>query len=346
MHRARAPADPAALLRWFDVVQRRLPWRETRDPYRILVSELMLQQTRVETVRGRYLDLVATFPSFAALAAAEESEVLAAWSGLGYYRRARDLRRACQEIVARGFPTTRDGLARLPGVGRYTAAAVASIAFDEVVPALDGNVARVTSRLLGSTADPTRRAVRQRLEAEASRWLDAERPGASNQALMEIGATRCHPRAPNCSGCPLAGSCRGRLLGRPESFPARRRKRPRVRESWRMFVVEREGWLLLRRRDAAAPFLAGMWELPWEPIESSGSTESRSKDRGARFRHAITYRDLDVEVVRAGAAPAACGAAAEWRWASPSERAQLPRTAMIEKALGALARGEAEEPVR
>lgn len=194
-------STPARLLAWYDRIRRDLPWRRTRDPWAIWVSEVMLQQTRVETAIPYFERFLIRFPDPAALAAAPIEEVLAQWSGLGYYRRARQLHGAAREVVERGgLPRSSAELERLPGIGPYTAAAIASIAFGEPVPVLDGNVVRVAARLSAEPEDPSRAAARGRLLAVAATLLEISRPGDSNQALMELGATVCLPKSPRIAG--------------------------------------------------------------------------------------------------------------------------------------------------
>ena len=212
------------LLDWYDRNQRDLPWRHREDPYSIWVSEIMLQQTQVETVLPYYEKFLTRFPEVESLAAAGTEEVLGYWSGLGYYRRARLMHQAAQQIVAsgEGFPGDLASLMELPGVGKYTAAAVGSIAFGIVEPAIDGNIERVVGRYVGLTDDPRRTGARRRIEAAARQLLSTRRPGDSNQALMEIGATLCRTRNPLCDKCPLAARCEARREGRPEAFARRR----------------------------------------------------------------------------------------------------------------------------
>ena len=199
------------LLRWYDARRRELPWRRTREPYRIWVSEVMLQQTRAETVIPYYKHFLQRFPTIAALAAAETEEVLSLWSGLGYYRRARQLHRAARMLVEEGgeIPRSVDALRRLPGVGPYTAAAVASIAFGVAVPALDGNVVRVLARRQALAGNPRSAEVRRQLESAAARLLAPQRPGDSNQALMDLGATVCKATQPGLSMVPPAAGLPG-----------------------------------------------------------------------------------------------------------------------------------------
>ena len=210
-------ADPwvDGLLTWFDANARDLPWRSDRSFYRVWVAEVMLQQTRVETVRGYYGAFLARFPDVATLAAAELEDVLKAWEGLGYYRRARYLHRAAQHLADAGtVPTEAAALRDLPGFGPYTANAVAAFAFGRRVVPVDGNVRRVGARLFGLER-PTPAAV----EARLNEHQPAERPAAFAEALIELGATVCTPRAPRCDACPLAGACTARAVGAPEAFP-------------------------------------------------------------------------------------------------------------------------------
>ena len=199
-----------ALLAWYRAHRRDLPWRRTRDPYAIWISEAMLQQTRVETVIPYWERFLARFPDVEALATADADDVIACWAGLGYYSRARNLHRAAQIVVERHagrLPADVELLRELPGVGRYTAGAVASIAFDRPAPIVDGNVARVLARLFGIAADVRSRAVQERLWREAEELARGEDPGALNQALMELGAMVCTPRAPRCADCPWSRRC-------------------------------------------------------------------------------------------------------------------------------------------
>lgn len=242
------------LLAWYDAHARDLPWRESRDPYRVWLSEIMLQQTRVTAVIAHYHEFLRRFPTVKELAAARESSVLAAWSGLGYYRRARLLHAAAKVIVGElvgKFPVNAAGLRELPGIGRYTAAAVASIAFGEPVAVVDGNVERVLQRISG------KRLAGEQLWAAAEEFLERERPGAFNQAMMELGATVCTPRAPVCMKCPVAESCatRGEMSG------VARVERQKKREIHYMLHA-REGKVFLVQRARDARLMAGMWELP------------------------------------------------------------------------------------
>lgn len=342
------------LLAWFDRHRRDLPWRRTSDPYRIWLSEVMLQQTRVEVVLPFYNRFLERFPTVQDLAQAGVEEVLAAWSGLGYYRRARQLHAAARAVAesGEGFPATVEGLLSLPGVGPYTAAAVASIAFGVPAPVMDGNVERVLSRVLALAEDPRSSAARQRLLAAAAALLDPERPGDSNQALMELGATLCSPRAPKCLLCPLHPGCRAARDGDPERYPVPRAKRETERHRLLVAVVEKDGGVLLFRRPEDSTLLAGTWELPWVSLGQDGAgtpEESPAAGLGARYggtwtlgasagrvRHGITYRDLEVEVHRAELGRGRFREGAEVGWFDAAGRAGLPLSSLVGKVLGAL----------
>ncbi len=254
-----------AILRWYDANKRDLPWRRTRDPYAIWVSEVMLQQTTVATVIPYWERFLGRFPDVAALAAAPEEEVLRAWSGLGYYRRARDLRRAAAAVVAAGgaaLPRSVEALRALPGIGPYTAAAIASIAHGAPVPVVDGNVERVLARLFAIDGDPKRGAARAEVARRAHDLLSADRPGDWNQALMELGATVCTPRAPLCAACPAAAACAAHARGAELSYPSAAPARATVGVlRGAAFVRGRDGRVLLARVRDGRPN-AGLWELP------------------------------------------------------------------------------------
>jgi A/G-specific adenine glycosylase len=347
----RAAPPPAAheLLAWYDRHRRDLPWRRTRDPYRIWLSEVMLQQTRVETALPYFARFTARFPSVEALALAPLEEVLALWSGLGYYRRARQLHAAARAVAARGgFPRQVPALLELPGIGPYTAAAVASMAFGVVVPVLDGNVERVTSRLL-ALAETRPAAARRRLAAAAAGLLDPARPGDGNQALMELGATICTPRRPRCLLCPLSPWCRAAAAGEPERYPAPRPRRAPERRRLVVAVAASDGRTLLFRRPDDSPLLAGTWELPWvEEGDGEAAAGLAAKyglrwqlgPRAARVRHGITWRDFEVAVHPAEVSPAGEvreGEGMAAGWFDDRARAGLPLSSLVGKALRALA---------
>jgi A/G-specific adenine glycosylase len=352
-----------ALLTWFDQHRRDLPWRRTSDPYKIWLSEVMLQQTRVETVLPFYNRFLERFPTVEDLAGAELDEVLALWSGLGYYRRARQLHAAARRIAERGaFPSTVEELLDLPGVGAYTAAAVASIAFGVAAPVMDGNVERVLSRCLALDEDPRASGARKRLLAAAAELLAPGRPGDGNQALMELGATLCSPRRPKCLLCPLRPGCRASLEGDPESYPVPKAKREGERHRLLVAVVEDGAGVLLFRRPEGSTLLAGTWELPWVTLERDGAVETADPGAGLRLRyggtwslgprtagvrHGITYRDLEVDVHRAELAwggEVREGMAAGFFDAAG--RAGLPLSSLVGKVLGALESRPAAAPAR
>lgn len=246
------PRDPTRrLARWYRRRARPLPWRATRDPYAIWLSEVMAQQTTIEVVVPRWTRFRRRFPTVAALARAPEREVLAEWSGLGYYARARNLHRAAKTVVAAGaFPRTLQGWRALPGVGAYTAAAVASITFGVVEPVVDGNVVRVLCRLYGLRLDPRALATLAKVRALARPLVPARNPGDHNQAVMELGALVCTPRAPRCGACPLRSFCRAAASGEPEAFPrAAARVSPRTIHLVGAIVQRRKRILLVEDRE-------------------------------------------------------------------------------------------------
>ena len=283
------------LLAWYRRHRRDLPWRRTADPYAVWVSEVMLQQTRVETARGYYERFLARYPTVTALAAAGEGEVLKAWEGMGYYSRARNLHRAARTIVGEHggqLPGTYDGLLDLPGVGPYTAAAVSSIAFDRPHPVLDGNVTRLLCRLLRVEDDPRRAPVRARLIAAGEALMPRSRPGDFNQALMELGARVCTPASPRCGDCPLGAHCRARAeLDDPSVLPVRPARRPRPHLEVAAGLIRRGNRLLLAQRPPGG-MLAGLWEFP------GGKREAGESLPDCLRREVREELDIDIEVER------------------------------------------------
>lgn len=250
LSRRRGRVLAQTLVDWYEGAQRDLPWRQTRDPYAIWVSEVMLQQTRVEVVRGRWESFLRRFPSLQALAEAPRADVLAEWAGLGYYRRAHLLHEAARAIAENAggeLPCDAAALRLLPGFGPYTAGAVASIAFDQPVAAVDGNVERVLSRLLALDGDPKRGATARCVRQSAQILVECASPNLVTQALMELGALLCTPRAPRCAECPWASGCAGRRSGVPESFP-RTAPRPETLQVAAYALVSVDGERLLWRR--------------------------------------------------------------------------------------------------
>ena len=283
------------LLEWYERCRRDLPWRRSLNPYAIWVSEIMLQQTRVAVVVERYQAFMARFPTLLALALATEQDVLAAWSGLGYYRRARMLHRTAQFVADHyqgNLPQTAEELRLLPGIGAYTAAAVASIAYGEPVAVVDGNVERVLCRMEGWKAGSRAgggNAVRRKIEELAARLVDPLRPGDFNQALMELGATLCVPRNPQCLVCPLAADCK--TQGEHDTAPRPRMQSREVAHalSVRSGLAHRE--VLLEQRPASLTVMPGLWELPT-------LRESAVPDEALRMtvRHAIMQVNFYVRI--------------------------------------------------
>jgi A/G-specific adenine glycosylase len=311
-----------ALLAWYDQNRRSLPWRKDRDPYRVWVSEIMLQQTRVAAVLEHYQRFLRRFPKVQTLAAARESSVLSVWSGLGYYHRARRMRQAAKVIVSERsgeFPRTAEEWRKLPGIGRYTAAAIASIAFGAAAAVVDGNVERVLERVFG------RSEVREGTWLRAETLLDRERPGDFNQAMMELGATLCVPRAPHCPRCPLNRWChsKGAKATRPQ--PVRKRK------DLYYGLAQRNGAVLLVRRPAKESLMAGMWELPSIPV-----SQRNGNVIVATLRHSITNTDYHVVVI-AVAPDTLRSLETEARWLAPKQWESLPLTGLARKVLRRLA---------
>ena len=266
------------LLEHYDTHRRDLPWRGSGEPYRVWVSEIMLQQTRVDTAIPYYHRWMERFPTVEALADGDEEAVLKAWEGLGYYSRARNLRRSAlivRERLGGVLPQDSRSLKTLPGIGEYSAGAIASIAYGEVVPAVDGNVRRVLSRLF-DLADPTHASLRKR----AGELVDPDRPGDWNQALMELGATICTARSPGCTGCPLSGQCRARAEGTQELRPVSKR-RPRVRTvSYAVLVATNPAGELLMVRRPPDGLLGGLWEFPAVEIGAEDAATGDAIPRG------------------------------------------------------------------
>lgn len=330
------------LLSWFRRRKRDFPWRASTDPYRVLVSEIMLQQTTSQVVIPAYERFLAAFPTVENLALSREDDVLTAWAGLGYYRRARSLHRAAREIVRDGWPRSARELERLPGIGPYTAAAVASIAFGEAVPVLDGNVVRVMSRFGCISGDPLRAGVRTKLLSLAGEFVSARSPGDSNQALMELGATVCRLAQPSCGDCPLSEGCGALEHGAQDRYPTPRKRPAPVEERHAVFVVrDAEGRYLLEKKSGDGP-LKGLWGFPVRgplgktgaatksPIYAKPPNVARSS-LVATVRHSIMNRRLMLEVYSATAAPPHRGARRKYLF--PGEIEKLPRSSIVDKVL-------------
>jgi A/G-specific adenine glycosylase len=323
------------LIRWYRKGHRALPWRATSDPYRIWVSEIMLQQTRAQAAIAYYERFLARFPTVEALAAASEDEVLAQWSGLGYYSRARNLRKAAVlAATAGGFPREYEGIRALPGIGDYTAAAVASIAFGLPHAVVDGNVLRVVARVENDASDIGSARTRERFRGVVEGWLDRKDPAHFNQAIMELGATVCLPRNPMCLVCPLAAVCRGREEGTAGQLPVKLRKTQPVALEGVLLIVERDGRVLLRRRDGGESRMAGFWDLP-APEELP---KARLGAEVGTFRHTITHHHYTWTVrlarfARGDRGPGAGGRGLAFGWFAPEELRGIPLCTTARKGL-------------
>ncbi|HEV8202415.1 MAG TPA: A/G-specific adenine glycosylase [Candidatus Polarisedimenticolia bacterium] len=351
------PGVAGPLVAWFRKNRRDLPWRRPtesglrradasnatrpmRDPYRVWVSEIMLQQTTVKAVVPYFERFLEAFPTIETLARSRSENVLAAWSGLGYYRRARHLHEAARLVAGRHdglLPRDRAALLELPGIGRYTAGAILSIAWGDPEPLVDGNVARVLCRLLGERRDPALPEVSDRLWRSAGELVAATKsPGDLNEALMELGATVCTPVSPACGACPLKRGCRAREAGAQDLIPPPRVRREAVFLRRRLAIVERGGRYLVRRRGKTG-LMDGLWEFPELPPGGSrgsrggnGGPALRATERLGSVRHLVTFRTIDVAVHRArleGATPAG------WRWVTRAGLRRLPTSSLVGKAL-------------
>jgi A/G-specific adenine glycosylase len=323
------------LLSWFDSHARDLPWRRTADPYRIWISEIMLQQTRVTAVLDYYSRFLALFPTIDALAQANEPAVLAAWSGLGYYRRAKMMHRAAQVVVQEhqgALPTTAAELRKLPGIGEYTSSAIASIAFGEPVAVVDGNVERVLLR-----AFPADESAAQLKPAAQVKWLrdraaslvDPNRPGDFNQAMMELGATVCLPQRPLCLHCPVQLFCATR--GEHQAPPPKKMRSRQI--AYALLRREHAGitQVLLERRPLSASLMPGMWELPEVAMQPDDLERVE-----IALRHAITVTNYRVQVLRFSEHEAKDRWPAQRhlrRWAKSGELGSLPLTGLARKIL-------------
>ncbi len=348
-------ADTAAiserLLAWYGRAGRDLPWRQTRDPYRIWLSEIMLQQTGVITVIPYYQRFLTRFPDVASLATANIDDVIALWAGLGYYSRARNLYAAAGRVVAEhggSFPADLSSLIALPGIGRSTAGAILSFAFDRKAPILDGNVRRVLARLYALQVDPRLPAAEKQLWAWAEALTPAARPHDYGQAIMDLGATLCTPRHPACDRCPLAELCRARAAGRQEELPVRRAKKKVPIVVQVALLVECQGRFLVRKR----PFegmLGGLWEFPGGALMSNESPAQAAArllaglggealQPAGGVAHAYSHFRLDLHLFRTTADPLPHVAEGEEnRWLTATELASWPLHGAHKKALPLLA---------
>ncbi len=341
----RIQAIREALIRWYEGARRSLPWRETDDPYRIWVSEVMLQQTQVKTVLPYYERFLKRFPDPSALGAADLREVLKGWEGLGYYARARNLHRAAGLVAAQyggEVPRDADQFRSLPGVGPYVGAAVMSIAFGEPLAAVDGNVKRVLARLCRVDAPVNDAGAKRRFDELADRLLDRDRPGTFNQAVMELGALVCRPRTPLCQDCPLRGCCGAATAGETHRFPVRVPRRKPPLHYLVAGVVFKGDRVLITQRPPEG-LLGGLWEFPGGAMETGETAETACRRRVreqtgldvaverhlTRVRHAYTHFriEMDVFVCRYLAGRVRRNGPTAHRWIRPAalDRYPLPR---------------------
>jgi A/G-specific adenine glycosylase len=317
------------IISWYRKHKRDLPWRRSRDPYRIWISEIMLQQTRVAAVIPYYERFLARFPDVLALAAAPEQELLAAWAGLGYYNRARNLQRAAKKIQELGgFPRDHASIRELPGVGDYTAAAIGSIAFNLPHAAMDGNAARVLSRLTAERGNIDSGAVKKRLLGSVEGLIDPKCPGEFNQALMELGATVCLPKQPQCGQCPWAQDCEAFRLGMQNELPVRAGRPEAVGVEKQLLMIERAGKILAWQRPLESRRLAGFWELP----ETDQLPGAKVESRVAGFRHTIVNTNYRIAVFRASLP----GTPKGFHWLTTKELSEIPLSTTAKKALACL----------
>ena len=326
-----------ALLRWYDASRRDLPWRESNDFYRVWISEVMLQQTRVEAVIPYYRHFLARFPTVESLAAAPEEAVLTAWSGLGYYSRARNLHRAAKQLTAGNLPATYAEVLALPGAGPYTAAAIASIALNLRHAAVDGNVIRVISRLTNDASEIASVAARREFRNQAEALLDPRRPGDFNQAMMELGATICLPRTPDCGACPVERFCAARAAGTARELPVKLKKQ-NARDVALDLALMEEGTpegarrIFLIKRSALERRMPNFWELPGlegtpDPEKLRGEFSHRIVNDRLRIRlfRVEPFRIESTGTVRSSLPPG--------NWFGLSELHKIPLTTITKKAL-------------
>ncbi len=353
------------LLAWYAKNKRDLPWRrDAHDPYHVWISETLLQQTQVATVIPYYERFLARFPTVRSLAEAHLDDVLKVWEGAGYYARARNLHRAAQEIAARfdgKVPSTVEELLTLPGIGRYTAGAVASIAFNRDAPALDGNVTRVLCRYFDIASHPKSSQVQEGLWELAGNLLPQGRAGNFNQALMELGATICTPRRPECAACPLKRSCTARQLGIQEQRPTKRQKKKLPHHQVAVGVIWKGRKILIAQR-FAKDLLGGLWEFPGGHQEKGESLETCVKREvreelgiavkvGAEFatvNHAYSHFSITMHAFHCywlRGRPRALGCA-RWKWISPDELESFAFPTANRKVMAKLTRRQGDKVTR
>lgn len=329
------------LLRWYKETRRDLPWRRTRDPYAIWIAETMLQQTQIKTVLPYYRRFLRACPTIKALNQASKDKLLALWSGLGYYRRAENLKKAARKIMRdhrEKIPHDFDALRALPGVGPYTAGALMSIAFNQAYPALDGNARRVIARMFNVRRERDLRAISEKL-------VSPSHPGEFNQALMELGSTVCLPRDPNCPLCPVAHSCSAQRSGRFQlkQLPSAKRRIKKI--EWPLLVIQNSGKILLRRRPPDG-ILGGLWEVPGGE-RKKGETLKAALGRhlnglgkrvnpdslAGEIRHSITRYMIRAPVFLCSNDRKICPPAPDWRWVSLSSLGRYPLSSLSLKAI-------------
>ncbi|MCO6438214.1 MAG: A/G-specific adenine glycosylase [Phycisphaerae bacterium] len=345
------------LLAWYDRERRDLPWRRrAKDAYAQWVAEIMLQQTRVETVIPYYERFMARFPDADRLARAGHQTVLKHWEGLGYYRRVMHLHDAVRQLRSegRGVPTSAAELRELPGVGEYTAAAISSIAFHERAAAVDGNVARIICRLFALEDDPKAPAGRDAVRAISMALLSPRRPGDFNQAWMDLGSAVCRPRRPDCPRCPLRSACVAATEGSPEQWPRRAKRKAAPHVSVSVAAIQSGGRMLVRRRPRGGLW-SGLWEFPSRECREGGTGIDSLREllhalgiepsfihSPLHVRHQLTHRALDFEVFRCdvcSAAPSESGnRMTQFRWVSPAQFERLPVSTAHRRIHAALSR--------
>lgn len=332
-----------SLLNWYEQNARELPWRGHPDPYAVWVSEIMLQQTRVETVLPYYERWMSQFPTITALAKAPQQEVLAAWEGLGYYSRARNLHRAAQLVMTKyegKLPEDAEELCRLPGIGRYTAGAIASISFGKDTPALDGNVRRVLARVFNVNLPIRSPEGEKRLWELASENVPAGRAGDYNQAIMDLGATLCLPRNPDCEACPLGELCQARALGLQEARPVKMRRPTIPHHIVTAAVIQDEGRFLIAQRPVNG-LLGGLWEFPGGKLQpGEGLAECLQREileelglqilvfgKVGTYSHAYTHFKVTLHAFYcrpSGSSQPRALQVQNWRWVKPAELVEYP----------------------
>ncbi len=338
---------------WYQKEKRDLPWRRNPTPYNVWVSEIMLQQTQVRTVLPYYDKFLKRFPDFAALARAEESAVLAHWSGLGYYSRARNMHRCAQVVINEFggiFPSEIEAVKSLPGIGPYTAGAILSIAFNKPHPILDGNVRRILSRIYLETEAPELWKTAERLIVAAS--ANGLAPSDINQALMELGALVCLPSTPQCAGCPVKKKCLAYAKGWQDRYPPAKKKQETIQKSFNMYVIAKpsrakgsgKAELLIRRRGETERWLKNMWEFPMVEIASDGSadiakllgSEVKVSRRLGSISHTITHHRLKIHVLEARLSGGIKKSGRSFRWVHPAGLSEYSSSSLLSKALALL----------